>query len=140
MKKFIKEFLKRGMLAAWGGPVILAIVWICLQSAGVVTQLSVNEVALGIITSTIMAFIAAGISAVYTIESLPKVTAGLIQALVLYFDYLGVYLLNGWMSTDSIIGFTLIFAAVFIVIWIILYFSIMSNVKKMNEHLKNKTA
>lgn len=38
---------------AWGGPVILAIVWFCLQTAGVVSTLTVNEVVRGIVSTTI---------------------------------------------------------------------------------------
>ena len=95
MRKNIKDFFKRGLLAAWGGPVILAIVWAVLKSSEVVEMLTVDQVVLGIISTTVMAFIAAGVSVVYQIESLPKAFAGLIQAAVLYIDYLGIYLLNG---------------------------------------------
>ena len=27
--KYIREFLKRGFVAAWGGPVVLAIIFLC---------------------------------------------------------------------------------------------------------------
>ena len=33
MKKNIKDFFMRGLAAAWGGPVIMAIVWAVLKSA-----------------------------------------------------------------------------------------------------------
>ena len=62
MKKNIKDFFKRGLVAAWGGPVIMAIVWAVLKSAGVVETLTVDQVVLGIISTTVMAFIAAGVS------------------------------------------------------------------------------
>ena len=101
MKKFLKDFCKRGMAFAWGGPVIMAIIWLCLQASGTVSELTVNQVALGIFSTTIMAFIAAGISVVYQMENLPKPFAVLIQASVLYIDYLGIYLLNGWLPTDA---------------------------------------
>ena len=120
---------------AWGGPVILAIVWAALQAAGVVTELTVNEVVLGIITTTVMAFIAAGVSIVYQIENLPKVFAGLIQMSVLYIDYLGFYLLNGWIPINQIWLFTLIFIVGFSVIWFSIYIPIKLKVKKMNQML-----
>lgn len=42
----------------------------------------------------------AGVSIVYQIENLPKAFAGLLQAAVLYIDYLGFYLLNGWIPLN----------------------------------------
>ena len=138
MKKHVKDFIIRGAIFAWGGPVVLAIVWAALQAAGVVTELTVNEVILGIITTTVMAFIAAGVSIVYHIENLPKAFAGLIQMSVLYIDYLGFYLLNGWIPLDKVWLFTLIFAAGFAVIWFSIYIPIRLKVNKMNRNLNRE--
>ena len=135
MKKYVKDFFVRGSMFAWGGPVILAIVWAALQAAGIVTELTVNEVVLGIITTTVMAFIAAGVSIVYQIENLPKAFAGLIQMSVLYIDYLGFYLLNGWIPLNQIWLFSLIFIVCFAVIWFSIYIPIKLKVKKMNHML-----
>lgn len=135
MKKFWKEFSKRGMMYAWGGPVIMAIVWLCLQAAGTVTELTVNQVVLGIFSTTVMAFIAAGISVIYQMENLPKPFAGLIQAAVLYIDYMGIYLLNGWLPADKIGIFTLIFVVAFAAIWFAIYIPIKLKVDKMNKML-----
>ena len=138
MKKYIKSFFIRGAMFAWGGPVILALVWAALQTAGVVTRLTVNEVFLGIITTTVMAFIAAGVSIVYQIENLPKAFAGLIQMSVLYLDYLGFYLLNGWIPLNQIWLFTLIFVGVFVVIWFSIYIPTKLKIKKMNQMLNRE--
>lgn len=135
MKKHIKDFCLRGMMFAWGGPVVLAIVWICLKEAGVVADLTVNEVVLGIVSTTILAFIAAGVSIVYQIENLPKAFAGLLQASVLYLDYLGFYLLNGWLPWHQIGLFTVIFAVGFAVIWFSIYIPIRIKVRKINQML-----
>ena len=136
MKKFWKNFCLRGIMFAWGGPVIMAIVWLCLQSAGTVSELTVNQVVLGIFSTTLMAFVASGISVVYQMENLPKPFAALIQASVLYIDYLGIYLLNGWVPTDKIGMFTLIFVAGFAVIWFSIYIPTRMKVAKMNKMLK----
>ncbi len=135
MKKFWKSFCIRGSMFAWGGPVIMAIVWLCLQSSGVVLELSVNEAVLGVLSTTLMAFIAAGISVIYQAENLPKAIAGLIQAAVLYVDYLGIYVLNGWLPLSRIGWFTVIFSGCFIIIWMCIYFSIKRKVTKMNSML-----
>lgn len=138
MKKFLKDFCKRGMAFAWGGPVIMAIIWLCLQASGTVSELTVNQVALGIFSTTIMAFIAAGISVVYQMENLPKPFAVLIQASVLYIDYMGIYLLNGWLPTDKIGMFTLIFVAAFAVIWVCIYIPTRIKVAKMNKMMSQQ--
>lgn len=136
MKKHVIDFCKRGLVAAWGGPVIMAIVWLCLKAAGVVETLTVDQVVLGIISTTFMAFIAAGISIVYQVETLPKSMAALIQMAVLYVDYMGIYLLNGWLPVDKIGMFTLIFIAGFAVIWLIIYMSIRMKVNRINQKMQ----
>ena len=136
MKKHVKAFCKRGLIAAWGGPVIMAIVWLCLKAAGVMETLTVDQVVLGIISTTVMAFIAAGISIVYQIETLPKSMAALIQMAALYIDYMGIYLLNGWLPVERIGTFTLIFIAAFAVIWLIIYLSIRMKVNRINQKMQ----
>ena len=138
MKKFIKEFCVRGMMFAWGGPVIMAVVWLCLKASGVLRELSVGQAALGIFSTTLMAFVAAGISVVYQMENLPKPFAGLIQASVLYIDYLGIYLLNGWVPVNKIGVFTLIFVGGFVLIWSSIYIPIRVKVAKMNKMMRRQ--
>lgn len=135
MKKYIKEFCVRGAMFAWSGPVIVAFIYACHQAVGTLTVISVGEVTLGIVSSTLLAFIAAGISIVYQIETLPKPMAGLIQMAVLYADYLGIYLLNGWLPMDKVRVFTVCFIAGFAVIWFLIYASIKVKVDKMNRML-----
>jgi len=136
MNKHMKDFCRRGLIAAWGGPVIMAIVWLCLKAAGVVETLTVDQAVLGIISTTGMAFIAAGISIVYQVETLPKSMAALIQMAVLYIDYMGIYLLNGWLPVERIGAFTLIFIGAFAVIWLIIYLSIRMKVNRINQKMQ----
>ena len=136
MKKHVKNFCKRGMLAAWGGPVIMAIVYLCLKAAGTVETLTVDEVVTGIISTTVLAFIAAGVSIVHQIETLPKAMAALIQMAVLYIDYMGIYLLNGWLPAQKIGMFTLIFIAAFAAIWLIIYATIRMKVNRINQKMQ----
>jgi hypothetical protein len=102
MKRFCLEFLKRGLLAAGGGPIILAIIYGILGANGTVTALTPNEVCKGIITVTLMAFIAAGIQAIYQTERLPLISATLIHGAVLYLDYLIMYLLKSFLRTEQV--------------------------------------
>ena len=137
MKKFIVEFLKRGAMFAGLGPVILSIVYIFLGANGVVETVPVTTLIREILTSMILAFIAAGISAVYQTEKLQLGMASLIQGSVLFLDYIILYLVNGWMpfTWQAIALFTAIFVAAFLIIWAIVYLSSRRNIKKMNQQL-----
>ena len=138
MKKYMLEFVKRGLMAASGGPVILAIIYYILGATGTVTAFTPNEVCMGILSITVMAFIIAGISMIYTVESLPLPLAILIHAGVLYLDYLLVYLLNSWLPRNAIGTFTAIFAAGYALVWLVIYLCIRAKTKKLNEKLRAK--
>lgn len=133
MKKFILEFVKRGLLMASGGPVILAIIYGCLGVAGTAISLVPDEVCLGILSITAMAFIAAGITAIYQVESLPLPMAILVHAGVLYLDYLLVYLVNSWLPGNTIGIFSLIFFAGFAAVWLVIYLCIRRSVRRLNK-------
>ena len=75
MKKYMLEFVKRGLMAASGGPVILAIIYYILGATGTVTAFTPNEVCLGILSITVMAFIIAGISMICSRRILPYIKA-----------------------------------------------------------------
>ncbi len=140
MKKFVLEFLRRGLIASGIGPIVLAFVYLILQQASAIETLSVNQVCIGIFSITALAFIAGGMNAIYQIERLPLMVAILIHGGVLYIGYLGTYLLNDWLDFGilPIIVFTAIFVVGYIVIWAIIYSVIKSNAAKLNKMLKQK--
>ena len=140
MKKFVLEFLRRGLIAAGIGPIVLAIVYLILQQTAAVETLSVNQVCIGIFSITALAFIAGGMNAIYQIERLPLMVAILIHGGVLYIGYLGTYLLNDWLDSGimPIVVFSAIFVVGYIVIWAIIYSVIKSNAAKLNKMLKQK--
>ena len=140
MKKFVLEFLRRGLIAAGIGPIVLAIVYLILQQTSAVETLSVNQVCIGIFSITALAFIAGGMNAIYQIEQLPLMVAILIHGGILYTGYLGTYLLNDWLDFGiiPIVVFTAIFVVGYIVIWAVIYFIIKRNTVKLNKMLKEK--
>lgn len=137
MKQYVKEFCHRGLLAAAGGPVVLAIVYGILGTCGVVENIGTGVVCTGILSITLMAFIAAGITVVYTIEQLPLPMAILLHGGVLYLDYLIMYLLNSWIprNTTGIGIFTAIFVVGYAVIWSFIYLSIRKKAEQINQKL-----
>ena len=140
MKKFIKEFFIRGLVAFGFGPVIMAIVYICLALSGVEGSLEFIEMEKQILFVSFMVFVAGGITAVYQIEKLPLPFAIFIQAAVLYVDYIVIYLINGWLKNAfiPIIVFTAIFIVGFALVWVIVYAVTKRMTKRLNEGLRDK--
>ena len=91
---------------------------------------------MGIVSITVMAFIAAGITMIYQVESLPLSMAILIHGGVLYLDYLMIYLLNSWLPGNAVGIFTIIFFAGFALVWLVIYLCIRVKTKKLNEKMK----
>lgn len=141
MKGFILEFLRRGSVAAGIGPIILAIVYFILWQIEGVISLEVNGVIVGIISLSALAFIAGGMNAIYQIERLPLMVEILIHGTVLYFGYLIVFLINGWLKIDTVsfVIFSAVFVIGFVIIWTVIYFIIRRSTAKLNEKLlKNR--
>ena len=140
MKKFVSEFIRRGLIAVGVGPVVFAVVYLILQQYATIEVLTVNEICIGIFSLSTLAFVAGGMNAIYQIERLPLMAAILIHGSVLYVGYLGTYLLNDWLDLGviPIVVFTGIFVVGYVVIWAVIYSIIKRNTEKLNEKLKKK--
>ena len=139
MKKFWKEFLFRGLISAAGGPVVLAVIYGILGATGAAESLSPREVCMGILSITLLAFIAAGMTAIYQMEQLPLPIMILLHGGSLYIAYILTYLLNGWLqkSLTSFLVFTGIFVTGYALIWFIIYLFEKAKADKLNKMLNN---
>ena len=139
MKTFWKEFLFRGLICAAGGPLVLAVIYGILGATGTIAYLNPNEVCIGIISIAMLAFIAAGMTAIYQMEQLPLPIMILLHGGALYLVYLLAYLLNGWLLSQlvPILIFTGIFVAGYAFIWSIIYCVEKKKIAKLNQILKN---
>ena len=135
MKGYVLEFIRRGLTACGLGPIVLAILYLILQQQGVIEFLTVNQVCIGIVSLSALAFIAGGMNVIYQIERMPLMIAILIHGGVLYISYLGTYLLNNWLEwgKTSILVFSGIFIFAYLAIWMIIY----SMIKRRTERLNN---
>lgn len=140
MKRHILDFMRRGLAACGFGPIVLAVLYLILQQQGIVENLTVNEVCIGIVSLFVLAFIAGGMNFIYQIEQLPLMVAILIHGGILYISYLGTYLLNGWLEWSGIpvLVFTGIFVVGYLVIWAVIYSIIKKNTDRINEVLKKQ--
>ena len=140
MKRFVPEFIRRGLIAAGIGPIVLAVLYLVLKSRAGIETLFVQEVATGIFSLTALAFIAGGMNAIYQIERLPLMAAILIHGSVLYASYLITYLVNDWLESGAvpILVFTGIFIVGYFLIWAVIYFIMKKRTARINEILKRK--
>ena len=140
MKKFLKEFLFRGLICAAGGPLVLAVIYGILGAAGAAETIPATEVSMGIVTITLLAFIAAGMTAIYQVEQLPLATMILLHGGALYIAYILTYLMNGWLQNSliPILVFTGIFLVGYALIWLIIYCIEKAKADKLNKLLKGE--
>lgn len=141
IKKYYKDFLMRGLTVMGCGPIVLAIIYTVLELCGVEVILNGYQVALGIITITVLAFVAAGVTVVYQIEELPLVKAIALHGIVLYIAYAVVFLVNGWLKEGYIpfLVFTVIFIVGYFAVWGIVYLVIKKSTDKINVKIAEKT-
>ena len=140
MKRIILDFLHRGLITCGFGPMVVAVIFLTLQKNIGLETITINEYAISIFSSAILAFIAGGMNVIYQIERLPLMTAILIHGIVLYVTYLAVYLINNWIvwGVTPILIFTVIFVTGYLFIWLIIYIVNKSRTRKLNEMLKRK--
>ena len=140
MKRFVLEVLRRGMVACGFGPMILAVLYLILKRSIGLENLTVDEVCVGIVSLSALAFVAGGMNAIYQIERLPLMLAILIHGGVLYISYLGTYLINGWLEWGMapVLVFTGIFVLGYLMIWMVIYFITKKNTNRVNAVLREK--
>ena len=140
MRRNVFEFVRRGLVACGFGPLVLAALYLLLQRQGVLHTLTVNEVCLGIVSLSALAFIAGGMNVIYQVERLPLMMAILIHGGVLYASYLATYLINGWLEwgMTPILAFSGIFAVGYLAVWAVIYTVTKKNTARLNEALRQK--
>ncbi|MBQ5583786.1 MAG: DUF3021 domain-containing protein [Ruminiclostridium sp.] len=140
MKQNVLEFVRRGLMAAGFGPLILVAVYLVLQDQAGVETLTVRQVCLGICSLTALAFIAGGMNLVYQIERLPLMAAISIHGGVLYVSYLATYLLNDWLEwgVTPVLVFTGVFLLGYVTIWAVIYATTKRKTDRLNEIFQEK--
>ena len=138
MKSFVKDFIRRGLAACGLGPLVLAVLYYILNRQGILQELSVDQVCVGIVSLLLLAFVAGGLNALYQLEKLPLMFAILIHGSALYLCYLVTYLLNDWLAWGivPVLVFSAIYAVGFVVIWTVIYAMIKARTSRLNEILK----
>lgn len=135
MKKMMKEFIFRGLIAAGFGPIVYGIVIFIIEVCGVNAMQDGSMILKAILSTYMMAFICAGASVIWQNERLGLGYSALIHGTVIYISYLITYLLNGWLDHDKIGQFSIIFISGYIIIWLIIFITEKLKAKKLNQQL-----
>lgn len=135
MKKMMKEFVFRGLIAAGFGPIVYGIVIFIIETCGVNAMQDGSMILKAILSTYMMAFICAGASIIWQNERLGLGYSALIHGTVIYISYLITYLLNGWLDHDKIGQFSIIFISGYIIIWLIIFITEKLKAKKLNQQL-----
>ena len=134
----VKDFFLRGLVFGGFGPVILGIVYLVLHFALEDFTLTGDEVFIAILSIYLLAFVHAGASVFNQIESWPVAKSVLCHFGLLYVAYALCYVINSWIPFEPVVLgiFTAGFAAVYGLVWLIVYTCIRATVKRLNRSLQ----
>mgnify|MGYP003563974543 CR=1 FL=1 len=138
MNKYVKEFFHRGFVCSGFGPIIFGIIIFIVSIMTDNLVLNAGEVLVGIVSTYLLAFVHAGASVFNQIEHWGIGKSLLCHLSTLYVAYSLCYLINTWIPFEPkvLLIFTLIFMAVYFVVWGFVYFSIKATSKNFNAKLK----
>ena len=137
MNKYLKSFLHRGLLFGGFGPVVASIVFLAVSHTVDNFSLSAQEVLTATLSTYLLAFVHAGASIFNQIEHWPLPKSLLSHFSMLYAAYSLCYIANSWIPFEPkvLLIFSLIFIAVYFVIWITVYLCVRNTTKKLNGRL-----
>lgn len=138
MNRYLKDFLHRGLIFGGFGPIVVAIVFMCISLADRGFSLTASQILLATVSSYLLAFVQAGVTVFNQIEHWSTVKSLLCHFVTLYATYSVCYVVNSWIPFEPmvLVIFSVIFAVLFFVIWTIVYLSVKATSKKFNSQLK----
>ena len=133
MNNYAKIFIRRGMLFGGFGPVVAGIVFAFIPGA----MLSGGEVLLTVVSTYLLAFVHAGASVFNQIDHWPLPKSLLCHFGSLYLAYSLCYVVNDWIPFEPLVLgiFTVVFVAIYFVIWGVVYLCVRGESRKLNDKL-----
>ena len=140
MKKYIREFMFRGLIFGGFGPIVLAIIYFIISIFDSTITFTGREILLGTISVYLLAFVHAGVSVFNQIEEWGINKATGVHFAVLYVAYSFCYLVNTWIPFDAkvFLIFTGIFILVYAVVWTIVFLCVRKSGKQINNLLSKQ--
>lgn len=138
MNQYVKSFLHRGLVFGGFGPIVVAIVFMCISFGNDDFCLNALQILLATVSSYLLAFVQAGVTVFNQIEHWSTVKSLLCHFSTLYAAYSVCYVVNSWIPFEPmvLVIFTAVFVLLFLAIWGIVYFSVRLTSKKFNSQLK----
>lgn len=138
MKKYIREFILRGLIFGGFGPIVLGIIYVIIQQTNKDFSLTGIEVCIAIISIYLLAFVQGGASVFNQIEQWHLSKSLLFHFLTLYIAYVACYLVNTWIPFEPLVLliFTAIFVLGYFVIWVSVYIGVKITSKTLNSKIK----
>lgn len=136
MKKYLIDFIKRGLIFGGFGPVIVAIIYFIISLSETV-NLNPGQILVAVISSYLLAFIQSGATIFNQIENWSTAKSSLVYFTILYIAYLSCYLVNSWIPFEwlFVLIFTVSFVITYLIIWFIVYLIVKQTTKRLNEKL-----
>lgn len=137
MKKYVKEFFRRGLMFGGFGPIIVGIVYLILENTLDEFSLTGFQVCLAIVSTYLLAFVQAGASVFNQIEHWHLAKTLFCHFATIYFAYAVCYAANTWIPFEPtvLLIFTVIFVVAYLVIWSTVYICVKATSKKLNSKL-----
>lgn len=138
MNRYLKDFLHRGLIFGGFGPIVVAIVFMCISLADRGFSLTASQILLTTVSSYLLAFVQAGVTVFNQIEHWSTVKSLLCHFVTLYATYSVCYVVNSWIPFEPmvLVIFSAVFVLLFFVIWGIVYLSVKATSKRFNSQLK----
>lgn len=138
MNRYLKDFLHRGLIFGGFGPIVVAIVFMCISLADRGFSLTASQILLATVSSYLLAFVQAGVTVFNQIEHWSTVKSLLCHFVTLFAAYSVCYVVNSWIPFEPmvLVIFSVIFTVLFFVIWTIVYLSVRATSKRFNSQLK----
>lgn len=137
MNKHLKNFLHRGLIFGGLGPIILGIIFLCIDLGGTDLNLGGGDVLLAIVSTYLIAFVQAGASVFNQIEEWPITKSLLCHFSSIFAVYSFAYIVNAWIPFEPLVLliFCLIFALIYFTVWITVYLCVRAHTKRLNSRL-----
>lgn len=136
MNKYLKSFLRRGLIFGGFGPIIMGIVYFILSESIADFSLNGGQVFVATVSVYLLAFIQAGASVFNQIEHWSPLRSLSVHITVIYLAYLSCYLVNSWLHFDWTV--MLIFTAIFVISYLVIWFTVFICVRISSKRLNTK--
>ena len=138
MKKYLKEFLRRGLIFGGFGPIVGGIVFAILGATIEDFHIEGWQILLAIVSTYLLAFVQAGATVFNQIEGWSIGKSLAFHFITIYLAYSIAYVVNSWIPFEPmvLVIFTAVFVVTYAVIWVSVFLAVRATEKKLNKNLR----